>query len=320
MSTDQTRGGPGTDDDPRGGSGDPALEALVRWAEGREDVRAMLLTSTRAVPGARLDAYSDYDVILVVRDVAALLDDPGWLTAFGEVLIAYWDPLVSDPVTGAEHAGNITNYVDGLKIDFSLWSVPHFASITAGPEPDPELDAGHRVLLDRDGLTAGLPAPTYRGYVPTRPDEPTFHRLITDFLIGVPYVAKYLLRDELLPAKWVLDFDMRFTYLVPLLQWRVECDHDWSLKAGNLGRGLKSQLPPEIWSALQATFAGASPEANWDALFDMITLFDRVARELAEILGHSYPERLVTGVTEHARQMRAGGFVTGRSTGLPSAG
>jgi len=32
-------------------------------------VRAMLLTSTRAVPGSLLDAWSDHDVILVVRDI-----------------------------------------------------------------------------------------------------------------------------------------------------------------------------------------------------------------------------------------------------------
>ncbi len=135
--------------------------------------------------------------------------------------------------------------------------------------------------------------------------------LITDFLIGVPYVAKYLLRDELLPTKWVLDFDMRFNYLLPLLEWRVECDRGWSTRVGNLGKGLKGHLRSDIWAQLERTFSGATPEANWIALFEMITLFGRIAREVADSLGYAFPEGLVTSVTEHARRMRDGVFASG---------
>ena len=290
---------------------DRAVDGLAAWADGRDDVRALILTSTRAIPGATLDAYSDYDVIVVARDVQRLLEDTRWQGAFGEVLISYWDPLETDPATGAQHVGNVTNYVNGLKIDFSLWSFQRYADVTGGPRPYPEFDAGYQVILDKDGLTADLPAPTLSAYIPARPDEATFLRLITDFLIGVPYVAKGLLRDELLPTKWVLDFDMRFNYLLPLLQWRAECDHNWSLKTGNLGKGLKAHLTPETWSELEQTFSDATPEANWNALFDMITLFARVAREISDLLGYTYPERLISGVTDHARRMRDGAFATG---------
>lgn len=48
---------------------DAVIAHLVGWAERREAVRAVLLTSTRTVPGAKVDALSDYDVILVVRDI-----------------------------------------------------------------------------------------------------------------------------------------------------------------------------------------------------------------------------------------------------------
>lgn len=127
----------------------------------------------------------------------------------------------------------------------------------------------------------------------------------------MPYVAKGLLREELLPTKWVLDFDLRFDYLLPLRQWRAECDHDWSLKTGNLGKGLQAHLPADTWSELEQTFTDATPEANWDALFDMITVFGRVAQEIAQALGYTYPEQLITRVTDHARRMRDGTFATG---------
>jgi len=289
---------------------DETAERLVAWAAGRDDVQAVILTSTRAIPGATLDAYSDYDIILVVEDVLAMEADRGWLSDFGEVLISYWDPVEAREETGAVGVGNITNYVDGLKIDFSIWSRQRYADVTSGAEPDPELDAGYRVLVDKVGLTEALPPPAYRSYIPQRPDEATYLRLITDFLIGVPYVAKGLLRDELLPMKWVLDFDMRFNYLLPMLEWRVECDHDWSLKTGNLGKGLRRHLPADTWTELVETFTGPDPESNWTALFAMVDLFGRVAEEVGRALGHRYPADLVQNVAEHARRMRQGVFDT----------
>ena len=241
---------------------DAAIDRLARWAGGHENVRTLIVTSTRVIPGAFVDAYSDYDVVAVVDDVRAMFEDTKWQDYFGEVLISYWDPVEENPSTGAEWVGNITNYANGLKIDFSFWSPQHFADVTAGPDPHAEFDAGYRVVVDKDGLATDLAAPTFGSYIPARPDEATYLRLITDFLIGVPYVAKSLLRGQLLPAKWVLDFDMRFNYLVPLLEWRVECDHDWSLKTGSLGKGLEAHLPSDTWRELERTFTGADPSGE----------------------------------------------------------
>jgi aminoglycoside 6-adenylyltransferase len=72
---------------------DEIIRRLVQWADEQDAVRAMLLTSTRAVPDAQVDALSDYDVILVVRDIQPFMADHRWIGDFGEVLVAYWDPL-----------------------------------------------------------------------------------------------------------------------------------------------------------------------------------------------------------------------------------
>ncbi len=138
---------------------DETAERLVAWAAGRDDVQAVILTSTRAIPGATLDAYSDYDIILVVEDVLAMEADRGWLSDFGEVLISYWDPVEVREETGAIGVGNITNYVDGLKIDFSLWSRQRYADVTWGAEPDPELDAGHHTCPPTPGPSSSRPSP-----------------------------------------------------------------------------------------------------------------------------------------------------------------
>jgi aminoglycoside 6-adenylyltransferase len=51
------------------GSDKGVIDALLRWAEHQPDLRAMLLTSSRAIPDAPTDVFSDYDVILALSDV-----------------------------------------------------------------------------------------------------------------------------------------------------------------------------------------------------------------------------------------------------------
>jgi aminoglycoside 6-adenylyltransferase len=280
------------------------LPAITEWANTRAPIRAVLLTSTRAIPHGRVDALSDYDVILVVEDIHPFADDRTWIDDFGDVLVVYWDPVQPDPDFGIDYIGNVTQYADGLKIDFTVWPVALFQQIVAAPVLDAELDAGYRVLLDKDQLTARLRAPTGSAYIPARPTEAAFQTWINDFWSDPPYVAKCLWRDELLPAKWCLDYDMKHTYLRQLLEWRVEIDHDWSLPTGSLGKGLKKHLSPETWAQLEASFAGAGLAENWAALENTMALFRQVAIEVGTHLGYAYPHDLDQRVTAYVEQIK----------------
>jgi aminoglycoside 6-adenylyltransferase len=286
------------------------LEQLTEWASANDDVRAMLLTSTRAIGGA-VDAYSDYDIILVLSDVTAYAEKSDWLSAFGELAIAYWDPIETDPRTGESSTSNITYYTGGLDIDFTLWPVSRLARLADQRKLPTELDAGYRVLVDKDGVAARLPAPTLRGYIPDPPDEATFLRLITDFFIGPPHVAKCLLRGDLVIAKWILDFDMRSNYLQPMLDWWVECGRDWNHKPGNLGKGIQRVLPDDLWHDVRDTYVGPGLEENWEAMFSMMRIFGRLGRDVARSLGYRYPDDLDHRVTRLVRRMRAGDFAAG---------
>jgi aminoglycoside 6-adenylyltransferase len=227
---------------------DNVIRELVRWAEQLSSIRAMLLTSTRAIPGASVDIFSDYDVVLVVEDIHPFFEDRSWLEDFGKVLVVYWDPIHRDPDYEIEKVANVTQYAEGLKIDFTLWPVELMRKIVQAPALTAELDAGYRILMDKDGLSDGMKPPTYSAYIPVPPTDEAYQKWIEDFFSDAPYVAKCLLREELLPAKWCLDYDMKHVYLRPMLEWRVEVEHGWSIPVGSLGKGLKKRLPSEIWS------------------------------------------------------------------------
>jgi len=155
-------------------SEDQVIQQLVHWAERQPLVCAVILTSSRAIPHAHTDAFSDYDVILVLREIKSFYDDRSWLETFGSVLALYRDPLIND--RGLERSAYVTQYETGLKIDFSLWPVELLERVASEPALTPEFDAGYQVLLDKTNLTEGLNPPTYSSYIPKPPTDIQYHR------------------------------------------------------------------------------------------------------------------------------------------------
>lgn len=279
------------------------IDKLVRWAEEQPSVRAAILTSSRAIPQAQTDAFSDYDVILALTSIDSFFADRSWLDAFGSVLVVYRDPLTL--VRGFQRSIYVTQYEDGLKIDFSLWPVELLKQIVAEPLLWREFDAGYQVLIDKDNLTVGLKSPTYRAYIPTPPTEAEYQEKIESFFVDTTYVAKFLWRDDLVAAKHILDNSLKQRHLLPMLEWRIEIDHNWSLKLGPYGRGLKQRLRQDLWAELEQTYTGAELESNWTALFLTMNLMRRVAIEVGEAMGFRYPNELEQRVTKYLRWVKA---------------
>lgn len=284
---------------------DRVIQHLVAWADQRDAVRAVVLTSTRTIPGATVDPFSDYDVILAVRDIHPFFEDRRWLGDFGTVLVVYRDPIRANP--GGASFAYITQYADDLlKIDFTViecgW-LRHVAQATTLP---PDLDLGYRVLLDKDDLAAGIQPPTHTAYRPTPPSEAEYLELIEVFFHEATYVAKHLWRGDLLPAKFCLDQMMKQEKLHKLLTWQIGINTGWAQKTGSLGKGLQKQVDPAIWAALEATYVGAGIAENWAALMHTISLFRRVAIAVGEHLGYAYPhdmDQRMQAYLEHVKTL-----------------
>jgi aminoglycoside 6-adenylyltransferase len=286
----------------------PSLETteahIVRWCEAHDFVRAAIVTSTRAVANAPIDKFSDLDVIFMLTDIAPLVEDRGWLSDFGDVLAAWHDQdaLKRDPPRTCW----VTQFADGSKIDITLWPVGLLRHVVtqSGTLPD-QLDVGYRVLVDKDGLTNTLRPASLRAHIPSRPSREAFLALIEDFFLESTYVAKHLWRDDLMPAKFSLDHVMKQGDLRTLLEWRIEIDHDWSLKPGASGKGLKRLLSADLYRSLEQTYVGARIEENWTALFETLALFRTVGVDVAEHFGYQYPRELDDRVTAYLRRVQA---------------
>jgi aminoglycoside 6-adenylyltransferase len=282
-------------------SEEEVLAKLVAWGNARPSIRAMLLSSSRARPDGPVDLLSDYDVILAVTDPDRFGQEDAWLSDYGPMM-AYWGDQSAEYGLTTYFRGVV--YADYVKIDYSVWPDALLERIAAADSLPDELDAGYRVLLDKDGRTSGWKPSTYRAFIPARPTEAEYRALVEEAWWSSTYVAKSLWRDEFVFARWVLDNDIKCDSMRRMLEWRFEIDVNWSVRPGVLGRGLKRRLPADIWSALADTYVGPDIEANWAALFRTMALFRRVAREVGDALGYVYPQQVDDQVSVYLKAVQ----------------
>jgi aminoglycoside 6-adenylyltransferase len=159
-------------------------------------------------------------------------------------------------------------------------------------------------VLDKEHLTDGLKPPTYQAYIPAPPTESEYQTRVELLFHNATYVAKHLWRDDLMAAQHILENGMRQDDLRPMLEWRSEIDHRWSVKPGPYGRRLKQWLRPDLWAELETTYTGAELAANWEALLKTIALFRKVAIEVGDLLGYAYPHELDRRAVVYLQKVR----------------
>ncbi|MFT9598870.1 aminoglycoside 6-adenylyltransferase [Mesobacillus sp.] len=255
---------------------------LLDCARQNENIRTVIMTSSRANPYAFKDLFTDFDFEIFVDNLDAFNKDDGWLDLFGQLIKKV---VLQD----GNWRTRLVLYEDGTKIDFQITTndfVKHLASMSELPDA---YDNGYKVLLDKDGITKGIPVPSYTAYRTKKPSAERFTDIINSFWGDTAYDANSLWRDELYFAKYMLDNIIRFNYLQPAIEWYLGVKHDWSVNPNKFGRWFKRYLDHDTWSELEGTYAGASLEENWEALFRMADLFSRLAQEVGNSLGYEYP-------------------------------
>lgn len=265
------------------------ITKMAALANAHPAIRVLLLTSSRARPGGAVDALSDYDFILAVTGAFCVGWEADWLYYYGEPMVRWGD---EGNVLGITTHFRSVIYQDYVKMDFTIWPESLLSGVAASPALPEELDAGYKVVLDKDGATAEWKLPAYNAYIPVRPTQAEYQALVEEFWWVATYVAKGLWRDEVVFARWVLTADLRDGALRRMLEWRIEIDHGWSVRPGVHGRGLKTLLPTSIWSDLADTYTGAGIENDWTALWRTTALFRRIAREVAGDFGYIYPQNV----------------------------
>lgn len=120
------------------------LEAVSKWADGRDDVVGVALVGSHARNAARPD--SDVDLAVLCADPRVLTADHGWLANFGEIRKA-----------GTERYGPVTSlrvfYNGGFEVEFGIVE-PSWVGIPLDSGTRRVILDGMRIVYDPDGLFA----------------------------------------------------------------------------------------------------------------------------------------------------------------------
>ncbi|WP_433088416.1 aminoglycoside 6-adenylyltransferase [Dactylosporangium sp. CA-052675] len=260
---------------------------VLGWCRAREEVRAVVLFGSLAQPDARVDDQSDVDIELTFADVTPELLAGAWWRDFGEVWAAH--PLDPLPVWSLVYAG-------GLAVDLSIVDPGRIGGMVAAGRLSRVWERGYRVLLDRDGMTRGLPAPSGAMPEPGPLTHDEFRRLADGFWVEVLRVPKYVARGELWAVK---SRDWRAkTWLLRLLEWHAITVGGHRVDGHGLGRGMPGWLPPQLWAAVHGVFGRFDGADALRAFRASVEVFDRAAGEVAAAAGFEYP-------TQRDRLLRA---------------
>ncbi len=271
--------------------------ALILDTARRDDrVRAVIMSGSRANPNAPRDIFQDFDIVYVVTDVAPFKRNLQWIEGFGELMILQMPEDMHDPPPSDDGGfGYLMQFADGNRIDLGIYPLD---TLTARVS-----DSLAVVLLDKDGIAGPLDPPSERDYLPQPPGAKDYADCCNEFWWVCPYVAKGLWREEILYAHYMLDQVVR-EQLMKMLVWHIGTQTGFECNPGKFGKYFQRNLKPGLWRMVEATYADASYDHTWRALFAMCDLFEQVAVPVAEHCGFDYPQDAAAKVRAHLEHVR----------------
>ncbi len=277
-------------------TGREVIKTIKEWASANDLVRAAVLTGSRAVPDGQIDFLSDYDIELFVWEIASFQENDDWIEEFGPIMVRW--PYKPKSTFHEDWITRLILFKDKVRIDFQI--TDRFQV------PVDDYDDGYQVLVDKDNILQGLAEPTFSRYKIRMPSPEEYGTIVNEFWWNATYVPKYLFRDELPFAKYMMA-SIRHEYLHRLIEWYIGMQKGWEVDTGVWGRKFKKFLDIETWQEFELTYAGPQKEENWAAFFNMVGLFRKLARTLGEHLGYNYPHQVDEDVTEYFCWIQAQG-------------
>jgi len=254
---------------------------ILDFAQHDIRVRAVLLNGSRANPNIKPDLLQDFDIVFLVDDLESFTIDHSWTNIFGEQIISQ---LPGEMTFGDENCNKekisftyLMLFKDSNRIDLTLFPKQKL-------QPDFKPDSLTILWLDKDNLFTSLPKSSDKDYHIQKPSEKDFADTCNEFWWVSTYVAKGLLRNEIIYAKESLETVVR-PMLMKVLKWKVGIENNFGVSFGKSGKFLKSYLSDNLYKKLLLTYSNSETEENWKALFLMTEIFQETSDSIAEEFG-----------------------------------
>jgi aminoglycoside 6-adenylyltransferase len=271
---------------------DKLVEDFVNWAKDIEQCRAICLFGSKARQVHPADEYSDRDMLVYATDADS--------TRYHDWMRNY-APLWMDIADNPDSNLRLMVFKGGKSVHLAIEEPASLQKQVDTQELSFDLRFAYTILLDKDGVTAKLPAPQLPQF--TLPDEAEFRACIENFLYGITLIAKQLKRGNLWTVQWANGF-LKQQFILRMIEWHsciFQTEQIW-----HRGEFMQEWVRADIWAALDDAFGRFDAADSWRALFGVIALFRKLAQEIASHLHYPYPESLVTEVVAYVEVLHMG--------------
>jgi aminoglycoside 6-adenylyltransferase len=259
------------------------FNSIVEWANGANEVEALIQTGSLVRRDNRADGLSDLDIEIIATDPGMLAANDSWIEKIGDTI------TVLHLGEGQEWATRLAIFEGGTKVDFTLAGVARVTSMR-GAGLDPLYERGYRVLVDKAGVTLGLPTPSYGFPVHSLPSPERFRERVETFWFEAFHVPRYLTRKELFLVKQ-RDWAMK-ELLLEMLEWHAIAQNSKPIDIWHLGTRIHEWADRETLRELQETFGRFDAEDAKRAFEATVRLYGRLGREVAKSAGFKYPQEV----------------------------
>ena len=264
------------------------LALFTKTASADERIRAATIEGSRVNPSVPPDAWQDYDITFLVTDVESFTCSDAWLEVFGDRVFMQKPEAMElfPPDFPTGWFSYLMLFSDGTKADLTL--VPH-TDVDKYVEQDPLI----RVLLDKDGIFSNMQEPSDERFWIQRPQPAYIDDCANEFFFVCTYVAKGLLRDELLFANWMFEQILRVE-LLRMVGYAAGARNGFPLNTGKHDKWLPRFLSENERETLLETYRLDSIDAVWKALHAALGLFESALIEVCDTLSYDCPNHRKT--------------------------
>ncbi|MBH1940013.1 aminoglycoside 6-adenylyltransferase [Mobilitalea sibirica] len=258
------------------------LESLVSYADKSDLIQSMILFGSRARVNNTADKYSDYDIILLVKDIDYFLNSDEWLNQIEKYYISFQEP------TAAGGQERRVFFKEAMDMDFLFYHANESERLAADPTIKAFLSRGYKVLVDKidfeDDIERNKPFEETGNIF----SEKEFLNLVNTFWFHSIWSVKKILRGELWSAKSCID-----CYMKNLLRQMVEeyskAMHGKEYDIWHDGRFFDQWVDEKIRIQLKTAYGSYDTIDMLRALNHTIHIFSEVSQKTSAILNYTYP-------------------------------
>lgn len=272
------------------------LDLVLQYAEQDDRIRVVGMNGSRTNKNVPKDQFQDYDIVYVVTEMDSFIKDDYWIDYFGpRILLQKPEAMSLYP----PELGNWFSYLilleDGIKIDLILIPIDELQLYLA----DDKLIV---ILMDKDNRISPFPEPTDIDYHVKMPSEAFFHDCCNEFWWVTTYVAKGLLRKEILFA--IDHLNIVRNELLRMISWKVGIETNFSLSIGKNYKYLDQFVDEDLWTELLSTYNNCTYDDCWESLNMCISLYRRVASFVADYYNYQYSTEEDDNVTSYIQKLK----------------